>query len=52
MRVLFVSDFSLAQNSGGAQQSNDIVIKRGEERGHEIILHTVDSSYIDFFVTL
>tara|TARA_R100000152_G_C6733505_1_gene157912 strand:- start:136 stop:993 length:858 start_codon:yes stop_codon:yes gene_type:complete len=48
MRVLFVSDFSLAQNSGGAQQSNDIIIKAGRERGHEITLHTCDSSYIDF----
>tara|TARA_B100000131_G_scaffold189933_2_gene182712 strand:- start:966 stop:1823 length:858 start_codon:yes stop_codon:yes gene_type:complete len=48
MRVLFVSDFSLAQNSGGAQQSNDIVIRKGEERGHEITLHTYESSSVDF----
>ena len=48
MKVLFISDFSLSQNSGGAQQSNDIVIQKGKDRGHEIVLHTHDSSPVDF----
>lgn len=48
MKVLFVSDFSLDHNSGGAQVSNDAIIKKGEQLGHEIILHNFDSDYTDF----
>lgn len=46
MKVLFVSDFSLKQNSGGAQISNDIMIKEGLKRGHEIESFNFDSSPI------
>ena len=48
MKILFVSDFSLKQNSGGAQVSNDAIIKHGEQLGHEIVLHNIDSAYTDF----
>lgn len=48
MKVLFVSDFSLNHNSGGAQVSNDVIIKKGEQLGHEVILHNFDSDYTDF----
>lgn len=44
MKVLFVSDFSLDHNSGGAQVSNDHVIKEGLLRGYDITLHNYDSS--------
>ena len=49
MKVLFISDFSLDQNSGGAQVSNDAIIKKGEELGHEIILHAYSSPVDNFF---
>lgn len=48
MKVLFISDFGLKHNSGGAQVSNDEIIKQGEKMGHEIILHNFDSSPVDF----
>ena len=48
MRILFVSDFSLDQNSGGAQVSNQEIINKGRELGHEITLHNFNSSYTDF----
>lgn len=48
MKILFVSDFSLKQNTGGAQVSNDAIIKHGEQLGHEIVLHNIDSAYTDF----
>ena len=48
MRVLFVSDFSLNHNSGGAQVSNQSIIQQGIKNGHEITLHNFDSSYTDF----
>ena len=48
MKVIFISDFGIHQNSGGAQVSNDIIIKQGESRGHSIKLHNYDSSPIDF----
>jgi len=48
MRFLFVSDFTLEQRSGGAQVSNDLIIKRGRELGHEIIEHDYTSSPVDF----
>ena len=48
MKVLFISDFSLEQNSGGAQVSNDLIIKKGIENGHEITLHNYTSSPINF----
>jgi glycosyltransferase involved in cell wall biosynthesis len=48
VKVLFISDFCLEQNSGGAQVSNDLIIKKGIEYGHEITLHNYTSSPINF----
>lgn len=36
MKVLLVSDFNLSHSRGGAQRSNDIIVKKGTERGHQI----------------
>jgi glycosyltransferase involved in cell wall biosynthesis len=44
MNILFISDFSLNHNSGGSQVSNDLIIKKGIELGHNITLHNYDSS--------
>jgi glycosyltransferase involved in cell wall biosynthesis len=48
MNVLFISDFNLNQNSGGAQVSNDAIIKKGIELGHNITTHNYDSSPLNF----
>ena len=48
MKVLFISDFTVAQREGGAQVSNSLVIKKGRELGHEIVEHDHTSSIIDF----
>ena len=40
MKILIISDFSLEQNPGGAQVSNDAIIRSGIERGHSIELMT------------
>ena len=48
MRVLFISDFTLKQRLGGAQVSNDLIIKKGRDLGHEIIEHDHTSSVVDF----
>ena len=48
MKILFVSDFTLEQRAGGAQVSNDLIIKKGRELGHEIIEHSFTSSFVDF----
>jgi glycosyltransferase involved in cell wall biosynthesis len=44
MKILFISDFDLSHAGGGAQISNDIIIKKGIELGHDITLHNFDSS--------
>lgn len=44
MRVLFISDLNLNHNCGGAQVSNDIIIKKGVDLGYDITLHNYDSS--------
>jgi len=49
MKVLFVSDFDLSQNYGGAQVSSQAIIDAGKTVGHNIKLHTFDSDYTDFF---
>ena len=49
MDVLFISDYSLENNKGGAQQSNEKIIEFGKKIGHNIKLHTFESSVIDFF---
>ena len=48
MDVLFISDYSLDHNKGGAQQSNEQLIRYGREIGHNIKLHAFDSSIVDF----
>ena len=48
MKILFISDFNLDHNRGGAQVSNDSIIKQGRALGHEITLHNFDSPYTDF----
>jgi glycosyltransferase involved in cell wall biosynthesis len=35
-KVLWISDFNISQSPGGAQQSNDIIIKKGRELGYSI----------------
>ena len=45
MKTLFISDFGLEHDSGGAQRSNDIIIKRGRELGHEIDVVHHDSDF-------
>jgi|TARA_R100000479_G_scaffold121477_1_gene62501 glycosyltransferase involved in cell wall biosynthesis len=48
VNVLFISDFSIEQNSGGAQISNDIMIKAGLDRGHQITTYNYNSSPMTF----
>jgi glycosyltransferase involved in cell wall biosynthesis len=36
MKILFITDFSLDHNSGGAQRSNDIIVKTGIELKHVV----------------
>lgn len=43
MKVLLVSDFGLQHSRGGAQRSNDIIMKKGRDRGHEIHEFNYDS---------
>lgn len=40
MRVLWIADFSVKDHKGGAQQTNDVMIKAGRKRGHTIELAT------------
>jgi hypothetical protein len=47
MKVLFISDFNLKHNYGGAQVSNDIIIETGKKIGHEIIEFNYNSSPIE-----
>ena len=49
MKILFISDFGLNHTPGGAQQSNDLVIKKGLELGYDIKLHNFDSSPMNFY---
>lgn len=46
MKVLLVSDFNLSHSRGGAQRSNDIIIKKGIERGHDIAEFNYDSPFL------
>ena len=46
MRVLLISDFSIEAHPGGAQISNDLVIKKGIELGYEVDLFHSESSPI------
>ena len=49
MKVFFISDFDLTQHSGGAQVSNDLIIKKGRELGHDITLQTYSSPIENFY---
>ena len=51
MKILFVSDYTLAQREGGAQRSNSLLIKKGKELGHEIVEHNYESSITDFLAS-
>lgn len=46
MKVLFISDFGIHHNSGGAQRSNQIIIDKGIERGHNISIYHYDSTQV------
>lgn len=43
MKVLFISDFGIKHNIGGAQRSNQLIIDEGIKRGHEITQYFYDS---------
>ena len=43
MKILFVSDFSLNHNRGGAQRSNDLIIDKGISLGHNITPFNLDT---------
>jgi len=47
MKILFISDFNINQDSGGAQVSNDIIINKGLELGYNITQYNYDSSPIN-----
>lgn len=47
MNFLFISDFSLKHSIGGAQRSNDIILKEGVERGHSITILNIDTDEHD-----
>ena len=51
MKVLFISYFTLQQREGGAQVSNNILIKKGKELGYEIKEHSHSSSVTDFLTS-
>jgi glycosyltransferase involved in cell wall biosynthesis len=40
MKLLWIADFSVKDNKGGAQQTNEVMIKAGRKRGHTIKLAT------------
>lgn len=42
-KILWISDYSVKQNKGGAQQTNSEMIKAGRKLGHTIRLVTYDS---------
>jgi len=47
VKVLLISDFSLETHPGGAQVSNDLVIKKGLDLGYDVTLHSINSSPIN-----
>jgi hypothetical protein len=44
MKILLISDFGLHHTPGGAQRSNDIIIREGVSRGHAISVYHYDSN--------
>jgi glycosyltransferase involved in cell wall biosynthesis len=47
MKVLFISDFNINQNCGGAQVSNELIISFGKSLGHDITLFDYQTSPIE-----
>lgn len=47
MKVLFISDFNINQNPGGAQVSNESIISFGRSLGHEITLFDYQTSPVE-----
>lgn len=47
MNIIMISDFNLSQSGGGAQVSNDLIIKEGVRRGHDIVLHNYNGSPVN-----
>ena len=47
MKILWIADFSTKEHKGGAQQTNNIMIKEGRKRGHTIDI-SLGGSLIDF----
>lgn len=45
MKVLLISDFGVQHTSGGAQRSNEIIVKEGISRGHKVLQFHYDSSF-------
>ena len=43
MKILIVTDYSLHHTKGGAQRSNEIIIKKGIELGYDITVFNYDS---------
>ena len=43
MKVLLISDFNVYHAPGGAQKSNEIIVKEGIARGHNVNCFYVDS---------
>ena len=55
MNVLWVADFSLKHNIGGAQRSDAILIEEGRKLGHTITEFNIDSitnvqTYLDTYL--
>lgn len=43
-KVLWISDFSIKHNAGGAQRSDALLIAKGAELGHDILHFTLESN--------
>lgn len=48
MKILFISDYGLHHTIGGAQRSNDLIIRDGISRGHDISVYHYDNDPIVF----
>lgn len=48
LKILLISDFNQNQSPGGAQVSNNLIIKEGLSRGHDVTLHNYNSSPTNF----
>lgn len=43
MKILLVSDFGIRHSLGGAQRSNQLILDRGIQRGHDISIYHYDT---------